>query len=353
MITGFVMHRNDFCVAGMFRDLFLFKRTKKIKSLILLVFTSMILFEFVRFIDLLIYPFPLIGYPSLSNFIGGIVFGTGMVLAGGCVIGVLYKVGAGSIISLTALIGIFIGSAIYAELHPYWIKFIKMTTLTKDAITLSQFLKIQPYVIVLIISIPLFGLVRRYYKAGDFNETFKPEGYISSFHSAIILSLVGLISYIFIGMPLGITTTYSKIAGLITEQLFPEYFKELVFYKVISLKYKFPLTGQELSGGPGPVFDAITAIQLPLIIGILLGSFISAIHLREFKVYFKAPYIQYFSAFIGGILIGLASRLTPACNVWHIFGGLPIFAIQSVLFVIGLFPGVWFGTKLLQKVIFR
>lgn len=346
------MHRSDFCVAGMFRDLFMFNNTKKIIPLIILVATSMFLFEIARLAGLIrVYPFPLIGYPSLSNLIGGVVFGIGMVLAGACVTGVLYKIGGGSIISLLALIGIFIGSAIYAEIHQIWVLFIKNTTFFKGSITLSHLFGIEPYIIVIMIAMPLFFVLSKNYKRLE--SSTKPEGYIEPYKSAIILSFIGLISYILIGMPLGITTTYSKIAGLFTELIAPNYFNELSFYKVISLRYTYPITGDELTGGPGPVFDAITAIQLPLIIGIVLGSFLSAKRLGEFTINYKIPHIQYISAFIGGILLGLASRLTPACNIWHIFGGLPIFAISSILFVVGLFPGVWIGTKILERIVFK
>ena len=48
LAAGFVMHRSDFCMAGMFRDFFLFKRTVMIKSFVLLVLSSMLLFEAAR-----------------------------------------------------------------------------------------------------------------------------------------------------------------------------------------------------------------------------------------------------------------------------------------------------------------
>lgn len=98
LAAGFVMHRSDFCIAGMFRDLFLFGTVFKLRTLLLLVASSMSLFEMARQFGVLsIYPFPLFGSPSLANIIGGFIFGVGMVLAGGCVVGSLYKMGAGSV----------------------------------------------------------------------------------------------------------------------------------------------------------------------------------------------------------------------------------------------------------------
>ncbi len=352
--TGFLMHRSDFCVAGMFRDVFIFRSFHKLVPLLVLLTLSMVLFESARVVGLLpIFPFPMLGSPSLANLIGGFLFGIGMSLAGGCVVGVLYKMGAGSIIGLTAFSGIILGSALYAEIHPLWSGFIRETTLFKGRITLPELLELQPWIVALITVIPCLLILYRLHKKGIFRESQGPEGYIAPYKTALLLAVVGLISYLFVGMPLGITTTYAKIAGFIEQNLIPEHFDNLAFFKVVSLRYEHPLTGVVLSGGPMPAFDAITAIQAPIIIGIITGSFLSALSLKEFRVYYKQPLRQYVSALIGGCIVGLASRLTPACNVWHIFGGLPIFALQSILFVAGLLPGVWVGSRLLLRFVFR
>jgi len=99
--------------------------------------------------------------------------------------------------------------------------------------------------------------------------------------------------------------------------------------------------------------DAIAVIQLPLIAGIIIGGSCSALLLRELRIYFKIPLRQYLSAMIGGTIMGLASRMAPACNIWHLFGGLPILAVQSMLFLAGLLPGAWLGSLILSRVIVR
>ncbi|MDP1605301.1 MAG: YeeE/YedE thiosulfate transporter family protein [Rhodocyclaceae bacterium] len=82
------MHRSDFCVTASFRDLFLFRDFFLMRQMILLVVVSMVLFALGRLGGIItIHPFPLLGQPSLANVIGGFVFGIGMVLASGCVIG--------------------------------------------------------------------------------------------------------------------------------------------------------------------------------------------------------------------------------------------------------------------------
>ncbi|HEY5997522.1 MAG TPA: YeeE/YedE thiosulfate transporter family protein, partial [Candidatus Deferrimicrobiaceae bacterium] len=124
LVSGFVMHRADFCIAGAFRDLFLFRKTFMLRVLLLLVASSMLLFEGARRLGLLpLYPFPLLGAVSPANFGGGLLFGIGMVLAGGCVIGTLYRSGSGNVPAMAAMAGLVLGSGLYAEIHPAWSTF--------------------------------------------------------------------------------------------------------------------------------------------------------------------------------------------------------------------------------------
>lgn len=353
-IAGYVMHRSDFCIAGMFRDLFLFRNRAGLRPLILLVASSMLLFEAARQVELLAaYPFPLMGSPSLANLLGGCLFGIGMVLAGGCVVGTLYKMGAGSITSLVAFVGLIAGSTLYGEIHPWWSSFIKKTTFFPGKITLPQLMGIDPLGPVLTLSALASVYFLKIYRSGGWSRPTYTEGAIQPWKAALILSLVGTISYMVIGMPLGITTAYAKIGGWLESLILPDHFETLAYFSLTPLNYRNPLNGKPMTGGPGPVIDAIALIQFPVIAGIVGGSAFSAIILKELKIHVKLPLRQYISAAVGGIIMGLASRMAPACNIWHFFGGLPVMAIQSILFLAGIIPGAWLGGVILSKIVIR
>ena len=333
LTAGAVMYRSDFCVAGMFRDFFLFKKTVMLRSLLLLVVTSMVLFEFMRQIDLLpLYPYPLIGPPSLANIAGGIVFGIGMVLAGGCVVGTLYKMGGGSMISATAFIGLIVGSGIYAEIHPWWKSIIIKLSFLKGHITLPQAIGCDPILILLPIVMLSGFLFYRWHIQQKWKISSPAEGHIQPWKAALLLALLGTSSYLLIGMPFGITTAYAKAAAYLTTIVAPAHVSQLAFYNGVPLNYSAPISHIELHGGAGPFFDAIAYIQFPLVAGIILGATIASMRVDEFKVYFRVPARQYVSAFLGGIILALGSRMTPGCNVWHLFGGVPILNMQSLLF---------------------
>ncbi len=354
LAAGFVMHRSDFCMAGMFRDLFLFRRTVMIRSLFLLVVATMLLFEAGRRTGIIgIYPFPLLYAPTLANVIGGCIFGIGMVLAGGCVVGTLYKIGAGSVLSMVCFIGIVLGSGFYAQFHPAWAQFIKSTTFAPWGVTLGQILRVDPVVFVAPIGAIGILLLARWFKAGEMSRTAEPEGYIQPWKTALVLAVISFLSYALIGMPMGVTSSYAKLAGFFDRLIAPGHFEELAFYKAVPLKYTQPILGTTLEGGGGPVFDALAVIQVPLIFGIIAGSFLSALILGEFHLYWRVPSRQYLSVAVGGILMGLASRMAPTCNVWHIFGGLPLLAASSILFLAGIVLGAWMGSRLLVRLVLK
>jgi hypothetical protein len=154
-------------------------------------------------------------------------------------------------------------------------------------------------------------------------------------------------------MPLGITTAYAKLGAFFERLLWPRHVAGLGYLKIQSLAVAAPGGGQSLKGGAGPVFDLVAAVQLPLIVGIVLAAFIHAWRFGELSGGGRLPVRQAASALLGGLLMGLAARMAPACNVWHLLGGLPVLALQSLLFTAGLFPGAWFGSRILVTLVIK
>jgi hypothetical protein len=142
--------------------------------------------------------------------------------------------------------------------------------------------------------------------------------------------------------------------GASVERLFaPGHVASLSYFQALPLNYTPPLAERAISGGAGPQLDAVAAIQYPLVVGITLGAMISGLLLRELRFHYRVPISQYASALIGGCVVGLAARMTPGCNIWHLWGGVPILALQSLLFVVGLLPGAWLGSRLLTRYVVK
>ena len=354
LVSGIVMHRSDFCIAGMFRDLFLFRNSPLLRSLFLLIAFSMLLFEAARLVGALNYNLPssLFGLPSLTNLFGGIIFGTGMVLSGGCVVGTLYKLGSGSLPAACALGGLLIGSALYGEFHPFW-KQLTVTTRLGDAATLPQLLKLPPTLVIGILLTAAGILLYRWQTQGMLLRPNRIKGYLQPRTAALLLAIIGLVSFALLGMPIGITTSYAKAGAFFEQLLIPEHVAALGYFQGRGFEYFLPLSGQTLKAGAGPSWDGLALVQFPLIAGIVIGSGLSAISMGKFSIRFAIPQRQLLSAFIGGVIMGLAARMSPACNIWHLLGGLPLLSLQSILFTLGLLPGAWVGTLVFTRYVVK
>ena len=118
------------CYAGRqcsgFRDLFLMKQGATMKGIILGLVVAIIGFSMIMST---IYPSPNgLSIPTDANIlpvgiatlIGGILFGIGMVVAGGCVSGSLYRMGEGYLTSWVAMIGIIIGTMLLNHSWNWW-----------------------------------------------------------------------------------------------------------------------------------------------------------------------------------------------------------------------------------------
>jgi uncharacterized membrane protein YedE/YeeE len=339
-------------MAGAFRDVFLFRSYRLIRPLVLLASLSALLFELCRLAGLLpADPFPWFAPPAGVNLVGGVVFGLGMVMAGGCVVGVLYKMGAGNLLALVAFLGLLAGSALYAEIHSWWLSLVRLTTFSTSAVTVPQLFGGSSTALVLT-GAAIGGICCwRWRRDGLWVNRHAAEGFIPLWITATGLAVLGVLTVLLCGIPMGVTTSYAKGAALLESWLAPGHLATLPYFTATPVQYTLPLDGILRSGGAGPNFDVVAILQLPLILGIIGGSWLSAQLLDEFRVVWKVPFNQGSMAFAGGIIMALGSRMSPGCNVWHLWGGVPQLTMQSLLFVGGLLPGAWLGGKILQRVL--
>lgn len=351
--AGAVMQRSSFCMAGAFRDLFLFRTARPLASVGLLVCLSAVLIQGARGLGLLpLYPFPLLGSPSWMTVGGGLLFGVGMVLAGGCVVGTLYQAGTGRPSAWWALAGLLLGSAAYAEWQPWLRALDQQTVLFAGARTLPQVLGVDPALLAL--PPALLGAAALWRRRPQLPPGSCPvAGAVAPWKAAAALAAVTAASMAATGVPLGVTTTYAKAVAALEALVAPAHAGAVAYFRMGPFGYVHPWSGLRLAGGPGPHWDGVSLLQVPVIAGIFLGAAASALSLGELRPRWRLPRAQAASALVGGVLMALGSRVGAGCNLWHVFGGLPVLATTSLLFTAGLFPGAWLGGKILVKSVMR
>src|SRR5579859_4249098 len=126
---GLVLQRGRLCFAGAFRDLFLMRNGTMMRAIIvgLAIMTPVF-----ALIEAKAVPEPGFGALAagahvvplgLNLAVGGLLFGIGMVVAGGCVSGTLYRIGEGYLASWASLFGILLGLSLAAHSWNAWYTF--------------------------------------------------------------------------------------------------------------------------------------------------------------------------------------------------------------------------------------
>ncbi|NTW72520.1 MAG: YeeE/YedE family protein [Eubacteriaceae bacterium] len=121
---GFILQKSRFCFTASFRDPYLTGSTALTKAVLVALAITTIGFTAIKYISFLngqvIPGEEYISPIGLSTAIGGLLFGVGMVIAGGCASGVLMRVGEGFQIQIIALIFFVIGSLLGARDSHWW-----------------------------------------------------------------------------------------------------------------------------------------------------------------------------------------------------------------------------------------
>jgi uncharacterized membrane protein YedE/YeeE len=120
--VGFTLQKSRFCFAAAFRDPMITGITELTRAVILFTGISILGFGVISQISeashlsLTLNIFPL----GIATIVGGILFGIGMVLAGGCVSGVLMRIGEGFGMQMVAFMGLLIGALAGKNTQPFW-----------------------------------------------------------------------------------------------------------------------------------------------------------------------------------------------------------------------------------------
>ncbi len=115
VLFGIIVQRSRFCFVAAFRDLTVSRDGRVMKWTLLSIGFGVIPFALLKAHGYqpmhMVFPF------GLHNLIGGLVFGTGMTLAGGCGLGILARSGEGYMRSWLAIIGGMLAAGLWVHIY--------------------------------------------------------------------------------------------------------------------------------------------------------------------------------------------------------------------------------------------
>ena len=168
---GFVMQRGRFCMNSAYREV-LFQDYTMLRAYVLAIVVTMIganLIEDMGWLQhadetgaMVVGTLYRQGFAPWANIIGGYIFGLGIVLAGGCGSGILYKVGEGNLAYIFAVFGFFFGIVItkFGFLKPVYDALISkiVTVGDGDTPTLANIIGVNKWIVIAVVTAAISAL---------------------------------------------------------------------------------------------------------------------------------------------------------------------------------------------------
>jgi uncharacterized protein len=327
---GFVLQRGRFCINSAFREV-LFGDYTMLRAYMLAVVVCMVganLFEdmgWLRHADEsgALVPDVLYrqGFAPFANIIGGYIFGMGIVLAGGCGSGILYRVGEGNLAYVLAVFGFIFGIALtkFGMLKPVYDALTSYQVFVGDDTvpTLDNVLGVNKWIVITIVAAALLYFIMK-------GKPFAPakKGYSWSL-AGLLIGLLAIVAFwasdYFSGRARGLSFT-----GPVRELFLGTFFSnaQAGSDKTVSL------LGATFS------WSSFYVVTVPV------GAFISGKLLKEVKLKVP-PADELVKVLLGGFIMGVGAQLGGGCNIGHSLTGVSTLAVSSWTANLFIILGNW------------
>jgi len=358
---GFVLQRGRFCFASAFRDLFLLGHGRTMKGVLLGLAVASAGFAVVMARQM---PITTLGFnPPTANILplgihtglGGLLFGVGMVLAGGCVSGSIYRMGEGYVASWVAFAGLMGGLLVSAYTWNWWWA---NTMVAAPRIWLPRPLGHAGALTLTLLALGavfvwVLWLERR---AGMvIPDTRPPEEdaetvaddlravgrkvFVQGWPVLIAGAVLGGLNVLLFTAqePWGFTGEVSRwaagLAGLVGTAPPPPDGAET-------------MPGCVLVPWDGSILNHMT-FQVG---GMWFGALAGALGAGEFKLRVARRPVRYAQSLGGGVLMGYGAGIATGCTIGAFFSAIPSLALNGWVFAVFLAVGAWLGTHLIRRI---
>lgn len=318
---GIVLQRGRFCVTGMLRDIFLQRSWRGFSGLMVVIAVHAVGLNALASAGVIapehspLAPIGVIG--------GSLIFGLGIVLAGGCASGTWYRAGEGLVGSWLALVAYAATASAMKGGALGWLND-AATAWRVPLTTVDETLGISPWWLVALLVAITAVMVRRQLR----RETPTPRAVkqaipplrrpIPLYPAAVLVGLIGVIAW-----PLSAATGRNSGLGITTPSA---YLAEFI-----------------TTGDPETVDWGVL-----LVLGILLGATVAAVASKEFRV--RVPDAATArNSLIGGVLMGIGAATAGGCTVGNGMVETSLMSYQGWVSLLFIALGVGLATKLWLK----
>jgi hypothetical protein len=352
-LFGFFMQKGDLCGSSAFSEVILMKDGRKAFGLWICIVVSMLGFALLDLLGLVrLSPKPMLW---VSYLVGGLLFGSGMVLAGGCVSGCLYKAATGNLNSMAALLAMPFGMAMaeYGPLRELSTRMAAVVTKGPDGgvLSLPAVTGIPYWALAVFLAAGTLASVGLWSRKAAKRKFAPPDEPVlrrvltrswKPWQAGLAIGLLASFAYLSSAAtgrnyPLGVTHGVLAAYVLITDQDVSH-----VYQKAPQLQSAATATGQANPANPTPR-KKVTWWLVLLVTFYMAGAFVSGKLSGEARLLPKPPE-QTLVAIVGGFLVGAGAVFATGCVIGNILSGWALMSLGMVLFGVVTVLSNWAAT---------
>jgi uncharacterized protein len=342
-LFGFFLQKGNLCGAAAFSEALVMKDWRKMQALWILIVVAMVGFSILDLLGLVqLNPKPLYLYNCI---VGGIIFGIGIVLAGGCISGCLYKAATGNLNSIVAL-GAIPAGALLVEFGPLnsWLLSMKRSVIhtgNGSVASLPNIVGLPFWILsILFAALTVLGLL-------FFYRTPKRELYLKATHEPWLQRVMARSWKPWAaGIAIGILMMPAYLSSAASGRNYPLGAKEgVVGVALLLIENNLNHVWHTAASAPITTGKPVMWWMVLLVISMILGSWVSARMAGQAKLNPRPP-DEMIIAMIGGVLTGAGAALGMGCVVGNIMSGWALMSVGSIIFGLATIAANWATTFL-------
>ncbi len=345
-LFGFFLQKGDLCGSSAFSEVLVMKDRRKLFGLWILIVTAMLAFALLQMLGWVrLAPKPFL---YLNYVVGGALFGTGMVLAGGCISGCLFKAATGNLNSIAGLLTIPAGvmAVEFGPLNPLQTYMNRYVLRAADGgpVTLSTLSGLPFWVLALLFAaITVIAIIaRRGKRSGTSGQAARGPWMERALRrpwrpwaSGIAIGLLMAPAYLSSvatgrNYPLGVTHGVMQAELLLVDRNVQHVWR-----------VNPPPPAQPAAPAPSaPIRKPVSWWLVLVSLALPLGSWVSARMGGKVRLMPKPP-DEILTALAGGFLTGAGAAFATGCVVGNIMSGWALMSAGMILFGIVTILANW------------
>jgi hypothetical protein len=361
-LFGFLLQKGDLCGASAFSEVVLAHDAGKVFGVWVAIVVSMVGFAVIEGLGWVqLAPKPMLW---MNYIVGGVIFGVGTVLAGGCVSGCLFKAGAGNLNSMAALAGMPLGIGLveYGPLRSTsaWMLTHVVKATGGGPVTLSSVTGLPYWALAITCAAATLAwvLARRAKrtKASPAPQAPVMRRVLTSpwkpWQAGLAIGLLAVPAYLSSAAsgrnyPLGVTHGVLQAYELLTDTHLVHVWQPRPTSSPAATPRPAALVPQSAPPVPQPAPSVpprpITWWLVSVVAAMVPGAWLAARLSGQARLAPRDP-IETVTAFFGGILVGAGAAFATGCVVGNILSGWALMSVGLFLFGVVTIAANWVTT---------